>query len=160
MTDKYVSQIVGVAQHKEKEIRLSQALGSLEKREDCPEWIDRLLLEYGIEPPREVKKTKELLRKLVKTQEQRCHIVQREDLLPLIHYVAQKKYEVTLQGQSDRYRCEDAKIFFIQMADTILAECKMAPISEEYQLDYLLLSCYGKDYMYSLADVIEEAVIL
>ena len=64
-----------------------------------------------------------------------------------------------LQEQGMTYQCEDARIFFVQMADKILAECQMAPVSERYQLDYLLLSCYGEDDMYSLADIIEAAEI-
>jgi len=158
MTDKYISQIVGIAQQKEKEIRLSQALGSLETAEGaCPEWIRDLLLEYGIKPPEDVGQTRELLRRILRMQEQRCHLVQREDLLPLIHYVAQRRYDKMLQEQEAAYRCEDARVFFIQMADEIFAECQMAPVSEEYQLDYLLLSCYGESCMYSLADILEEA---
>ena len=160
MTDKYISQIVGVAQQKEKEIRLSQALGSLKYADGaCPEWIKNLLAEYRYTAFEDAEKTKKLIANLLTKQRQRCHLVQREDLLPLIHYVAQKKYERTLQGLNENYRCKDAKMFFVQMADMILEECQMAPISEEYQLDYLLLSCYGKNYMYSLADVIEEAEI-
>ena len=119
-----------------------------------------MLEEYGITPPADVAGTRNLLRKLLTMQEQRCHIVQRDDLLPLIHYVAQRKYEQLIQEQNESYHSENAKIFFIQMADTILLECRMAPISEKYHLDYLLLSCYGEDYMYSLADVIEEAGML
>lgn len=161
MTDKHISQIIGIAQQKEKEIRLSQALGSLEDAEgSCPEWIGKMLEEYGITSPADVAGTRNLLRKLLTMQEQRCHIVQRDDLLPLIHYVAQRKYEQLIQEQNESYHSENAKIFFIQMADTILLECSMAPISEKYHLDYLLLSCYGEDYMYSLADVIEEAGML
>lgn len=158
MTDKYMSQIAGIAQQKEKEIRLSHALGSLEDAEGtCPEWIQDLLLGYGINPPKDVRRTRELLCKTLRSQEQRCHLVQREDLLPLIHYVAQKRYEKIMQEQGIGYQREDARIFFIQMADGILTECQMAPVSEEYQLDYLLLSCYAESYMYSLADVIEES---
>lgn len=158
ITDKYMSQIVAVAQQKEKEIRLSQALGTLETaRGDCPQWISDLLSEYGIGLPKNVEQAKTLLRKTLRMQEQRCHLLQREDLLPLIHYVAQRRYEKMLQEQEAAYQCEDAKIFFIQMADGILEECQMAPVSGRYQLDYLLLSCYGENDMYSLADIIEEA---
>lgn len=158
MTDKYISQMIGIAQHKEKEIRMSQALGCLKQEEGvCPEWIMSMLAEYGIEAPEDAVQAEKLLQKLLRMQEQCCHLVQREDLLPLIHYVAQREYEQSLQNQNAHYRCENARIFFIDMADTILKECQMATVSEEYQLDYLLLSCYGKDYMYSLADVIEEA---
>lgn len=158
MTDKYISQIVGIAQQKEKEIRLSHALGSLESAEgDCPEWIQDLLLGYGIRSPKDVRQTRALLCKTLKMQEQRCHLLRREDLLPLIHYVAQKRYEKIMQEQGIGYQHEDARIFFIQIADGILAKCQMAPVSEEYQMDYLLLSCYAESYMYSLADLIEES---
>ena len=161
MTDKHISQIIGIAQQKEKEIRLSQALGSLEHEEGrCPAWVDKLLSEYGFVAPKSIKETRELLQSILKKQEQRCQLVQREDLLPLIHYVAQKRYEQILQEQKTSYQYEEARIFFIQMADAIFEECQMAPINEEYHLDYLLLSCYGMDYMYSLSDVIEESEMM
>ncbi len=162
MTDKHISQIVGIAQQKEKEIRLSQALGSLEHTEGpCPEWVGRMLMEYGIEASMDdAGKVKGLLRKLLAMQEQRCHLVRRDDLLPLIHYVAQKRYERILQETGKEYNCEDARIYFIQMADQILTECRMALVCEEYHLDYLLLSCYGEEEMYSLADAIEESWML
>lgn len=161
MTDKHMSQIVSIAEQKEKEIRMSQALGSLEASEKtegiCPEWIRDLLTGYGFQPPKDAEQAKKFLRGALRTQKQRCHLVQREDLLPLIHYVAQKRYDKMQREQGMDYQCEDARIFFIQMADEILTECQMAPVSEAYQLDYLLLFCYMEEDMYSLADIIEAA---
>lgn len=160
MTDKYMSQIIAIAEQKEKEIRLSQALGVLETSEAesaCPKWIMDLLAGYDLIPPKNTEQAVKYVRSILRMQKQRCHLVQREDLLPLIHYVAQQRYEKILQEQDKAYQCEDAKIYFVQMADEILAECQMAPVSANYQLDYLLLSCYAEDDMYSLADIIEEA---
>lgn len=158
LTEKEISQIVGIAWQKEKEIRLSQADASLDDvNGTCPDWIRRMLLEYGIQAPKEAVKTKALLRKLLVEQEQRCHFVQREDLLPLIHYVAQIRYMHMINEQEMTYCRDDAVNFFIQLADSILAECCMAPVNTKYQLDFLLLTCYGKENLYSLADVIEEA---
>lgn len=161
MTDKYVSQLLGVAQQKEKQIRLSQTLAGIMDVNDemlCPEWVKEILQEYrSKELPKTVGEAKKVLQKLLLHQTQRCHLVQREDLLPLIHYVAQQRYFQQIAGSMEKYDCEEAKQVFKELANETLKACQMTPISTRYQMDYLLLSCYGKYDMYSLSDYIEEA---
>lgn len=161
MTDKYVSQLIGVATQKEKQIRLSQILGtlrSLEEKSVCPESVLAILEQYGISG--RGKKCAELI-KIVKNQlmhqNQRCHLVQREDLLPMIHYLAQRSYWEFMNRSGCRYSRQDAINMFIERANAILAECRMALVSPQYELDYFLLLCYGEKEMYSLSDVLGVA---
>ena len=161
ITEKYLSQLMGIAQQKEKEIRLSQVIGSLHGKkgeEKCPQELLEILTEVGCEPAGEtVAEVSKELKKILVHQEQRCQLVQRDDLLPLVHYVAQRRYYQRIEGDLEKYRQDEAKSFFESLANAVLTECQMAPLSEEYQLDYLLLACYGKNDMYSMSDLIEES---
>lgn len=156
MRSKDISQIIGIAQQKEKEIRLSQALSALDNCEQCPDWIRNLLEEYRIPYSDDMKKLHKTIQKSITAQEQRCHLIQREDLLPLIHYVAQKRYENSLHEKNEKYDQQMARECFINLANKIFDECQMAPVNECYHLDYLLLSCYGEEDMYSFSDILEK----
>ena len=161
MTDKYVSQLVGVAAQKEKQIRLSQILGSLQSLEadsECPESVWEILEQYGIScKEKKNEELKKVLEKQLMHQNQRCHLVQREDLLPLIHYLSQRSYRGLMNRSGCGYNRQDAVNMFIEQANSIMADCRMAFISPQYELDYFLLLCYGEKEMYSLSDVLGEA---
>lgn len=79
--------------------------------------------------------------------------VEREDLLPLIHYVSEVRYYETAGEKG--YSQADAIRYFKDRADSVLQACGMEPVSEEFALDYLLLSCFGREEMYQISDVIE-----
>ena len=49
-----------------------------------------------------------------------------------------------------------ARAMFRQAADDVLIACNMAPISEEWELDAVLLACYQKQEMYGYADALER----
>lgn len=136
MTDKYVSQLIGVAEQKERQLHLIQAIARSDSESE----------------------QRELKKKLVE-QNKRCHLVQREDLLPLIHYIAQRQYFDEIGGDITKYQREDAKNKFVIMTNRILEECQMAPLSDSYQLDYWLLCSYQNTDMYSLSDMIEECML-
>ncbi|MCD7825664.1 MAG: hypothetical protein LUH14_06880 [Clostridiaceae bacterium] len=163
MTDKYLSQLLGVAEKKERQIRLCSAIAKLDgmsAKEDCPEDIAELL--YMIETKKNAKKLKSdkinvetaarHLKKCLKEQKAACHIVQREDLLPLLHCMAQMKYQ---EECGDNYQQKDAREYFENMANGILFACGMAPLNEKYVLDYLLLSTFMPLDMYSYSDLLE-----
>lgn len=156
MRSKDFSQIIGIAQQKEKEIRLSQALTTLDDCEQCPDWIRNLLSEYRIPYTDDIEKLRKIIDNSLAGQKQRCHLIRREDLLPLIHYVAQKRYENELREDDGKYDQQTARDYFINFANEIFHECEMAPVNEHYQLDYLLLSCYGEEDMYSYSDLLEK----
>lgn len=161
MTDKYVSQLIGVAQQKEKEIRLSMARSALmaEKAETvCPEWVQSCMEAYGVwKDTVTVGETRKVLDRVLRQQKQRCQLVKRSDLLPLIHYVAQKRYEQQKE-EEDEYVQQEALDVFVALSEEIFSKCQMMELDDRYQLDYLFCSTYGEQEMFSLSDVIEVSV--
>ncbi len=154
MTEKEISQILGIAQIKEDEIQMSQQLINLQSElDEIPAYPVPAIQEKR----NQIKKQCQELEKQLINQEQRCQLVQRNDLLPLIHYVAQRRYIQTIDGNLDRYDQKSARQYFINYANKILDICCMAPINKQYQYDNLLLHTFQKSDMYSLSDLIDEA---
>lgn len=161
MTDKYVSQLIGVAQQKEKEIRLSMARSALMTEETeavCPVWVRDCMETYGVwKDTVTVGETRKVLDRILRQQKQRCQLVKRADLLPLIHYVAQKRYEQQKKGEGE-YVQQEALDVFVALSEEIFSRCQMMELDNRYQLDYLFCSTYGEQEMYSLSDVIEVSM--
>lgn len=125
MDDKYLSDLLNVAGQKEKLMRLI-VTPSLENRNE-----------------------------LIKQQKRRCLLISRQDLLPLILCLSQKRY--VRRMESENYDWVKAKSEFISFANHILNACQMAAIDEnKYELDGILCNCFQKDEMYSLADALER----
>lgn len=164
MDQKKISQILRIAEHKEKEIKLSWALSCLggikEKDTICPQWIITLMERYQLtvrsaaqpEAVRTVWDAEKCLKKCLKDQKQLCHLVRREDLLPLIHYVSQLRYEKENKG----YHREGAKAVFTDLANKVLSDCQMAALKEGYRIDDIFLSSYREEEMHSFADLVED----
>lgn len=161
LTDKQLSQLLTVAEQKEKVIRLSHAgtqLEGCEEKEPCPRWIEKILKDYyGKEKSLNVKDAKKEIFYHLQHQKQSCHLISREDLLPLLHYVAQHRYLISIGEDMGQYDREDAVKNFERLANTTLSACQMALLNQEYELDYLLLTSFRENDMYSLSDLIEEA---
>lgn len=132
MSHKYLSQLLHVAEQKEKQIRLALQLAVADEEGE-----------------------RKKLRRRIVDQKQRYHLVHREDLLPLLHYVGQEKYMRSIQGKRD-YNNEEAREYFITFANTALTACRMVPVSEEYELDSLLLHSFQEEDMYSMAEMMEK----
>lgn len=162
MTNKYVSLILGIAAQKEKEIRLLHNMSVLmeySEEEECPEEIREYMFYYsGKDIPQKVGEVKKMLGKFLIEQKNRCTNLRRDDLLPLIQYVSQRRYCKRLKNTEENYQAEEAKQYFIDLADEILKKCQMNCIDEKYHMDYLLLSCYGEQEMYTMSDIIEESM--
>lgn len=157
---KYISELISISTQKEREMRLLQAYTKCrrKKAEDiCPEEIQKLLSE-GKKKRRKQIQTVEAARteleEQIRMQRQRTHDIRRADLLVLTHYVSQKRYLRQI-SDSKAYVEEEAKTQFINTSDAILNVCGMRPINGNYQLDYLLLQCFGSDDIYELADLME-----
>lgn len=91
----------------------------------------------------------------IREQRRRCLLLERQDILPLIHCVSQKRYMRRLE--KEKYSADKAKEQFIALADRILAACQMVPVDEKrYELDALLCSCYEQEDMCSLPEALEE----
>lgn len=154
MTDKYLSQLIGIAGNKEREIRLSQAFHDLENEDpkaQCPEWIYDSLQKYGLlKKEMTVAVALKEINKELKKQKQACRYIRRSDLLPFIHYVAQHRY----YKQYADYDKQDAQIYFEQLANEVFGECHMAPLNPKYELDSMYLLTFGEHDMYSLSELI------
>lgn len=162
MTDKYLSQIINIAEQKSVLMRLRNIrarLNNMSEDVECPAAIYSFIIEHGKKPKNNtVNECRKVIAYYMKNQNQRCQLIGREDILPLIHYITQKRYASLLKEEKRYYNMEEAREFFIRMADTTLLKCGMAPISPKYKGDYLMLSSFSKEDMYSLNDMLEISV--
>lgn len=94
---------------------------------------------------------------MISCRKQRCQLVKRSDLLPLIHYVAQKRYEQQ-RKEGEEYVRQDALDIFVTLSREVFSKCQMMELDDRYQLDYLFGATYGEQEMYSLSDVIEASI--
>ncbi len=159
MSDKYLSDILNIGSQKAEWMRLRGWLAKLESckdDEDCPEDVYEAICEYGKIPKN--KKTDECKKVLlynIKNRNQRCRLIGREDILPLIHYIVQKRYFKMMENDPEKYDQNEAINYFISTADSILLKCGMAPISESYRSDFLMISSFSEGDMYSLNEMVE-----
>lgn len=96
---------------KEREIRTNIALNVLsdmESKEACPEWIGRFIADYTKDSyyAETVLEAKVWVEKFSKEHHRRCQLIQREDFLPMILYVAQKQYQSSIEQKESRYEQE------------------------------------------------------
>ena len=159
-TDKYMSQILSVSVQKSYQMQLRiilSYLGELDDNATCPEEIVNLLEEHGVVMTK-CKDVGSCLRKvnsLLTNQTQNCELIGRDDILPLVHYLSQRQYANMMREDNVLYDMEQARNHFENLANAILNRCQMALISPEYRLDYLMLSSYCKEDMYSLVEMME-----
>lgn len=156
MSEKYLSDLFHMPEHRELSIRIAQArrkLSELSEDEPCPEWGKTLIADIVPEPlhVETVAEGKQILDKAYQDNGRRCLTVQRGDLLPLIHTAAQQQY---FKEHAGDYQKDIAKKMFCEMANTTLNACNMMELSEEYELDTILLACYADKEMYSFNDVL------
>ena len=132
-------------------------LGELDDNATCPEEIVNLLEEHGVVMTK-CKNVGSCLRKvnsLLTNQTQNCELIGRDDILPLVHYLSQRQYANMMREDNVSYDMEQARNHFENLANAVLNRCQMALISPEYRLDYLMLSSYCKEDMYSLVEMME-----
>ena len=98
------------------------------------------------------KKQLEILRK---DQKRRCLYVKRYDILPMIHYVAQRRY-MDMITPTLNYNMSEARKQFIESANAILLSCGMVKLDpDKYWLDAVFLACFQKSEMYYYSDALE-----
>lgn len=139
MTDKRMSDLLRMAAHKEKEMRLSWQYARLIKKEP---------------------QTQEERNQLLQTEKQlreakgRIAMLTRADLLPLIHFVSQERY-LEHQGGED-YQQKEAVEFFVDLADATLRACGMESVNRKFSIDYLLLSCFKENEMLTFSEILDQ----
>lgn len=164
MTEKYLSDLLNVAVHKEREIRMIQAERYLETMADmpetpCPEWIVMRIREYMGNPCGESATADEALsciRMYRKEHKRRLVQIDRSDLLPFVQCVALQRYMESIQYETSQYDFCEARKQFVELADQTLAACNMARFSEEYELDALLLAGFQENECYLYGEMLEE----
>ena len=160
MTEKHLSDLLNVPLHKERFFRTRQAeltLSKLADEDKCPEWIIQLQREYGRRPQelRTAGEAKRWLTQYRRENKRRCLQIQREDILPLIMYVAQHRYLDTIGQDMSAYKQKDALEMFKVLADSTLAACNMGRLNQNYELDAVLCACYQQEEMFGYAELLE-----
>lgn len=160
MTGKHLSDLLNLPVQKERAIRAKKALAELEDRDEnlkCSQWIQDFIVEYtkGKEKPDTNAAAKEWLLHFRAEHKRRCRLIQRQDILPMVLYVAQRQYTDKMGENNTEYYQESAKSLFVEMANGTLSSCGMSPLSPEFQLDALLLACFQPEEMYSYEDLID-----
>lgn len=159
-TDKYLSQILSVSFQKAYLMQLRSIMAKLndmDDSEECPEGVLALLESHNVnvEGISNAGSCRKKVASLLVNQNQNCEMIGRDDILPLVHYLAQRQYANMMKDENLSYDMEQARNHFENLANAIMNKCRMLPISPTYRLDYLMLSSYCKEDMYSLADLID-----
>lgn len=160
MSEKYLSDLLNQPFQKEKEIMIHLALRELyscKENESCPNHIEKLIEEYSHKELQDhsVENAKKQLEILRKEQKRRCLYVKRSDILPMIHYVAQRRY-MDMITPTLNYNMSEARKQFIESANAILLSCGMVKLDpDKYWLDAVFLACFQKSEMYYYSDALE-----
>lgn len=156
VTEKYLSYLYRIPSSWEISLRIAWGIGALNELsdgEEPPKWVTELLKEIYLRPIKvnTVSDAKIILRQCDIDNKRRCLMIQREDLLPLIHTVAQQRY---MAEHENSYCADTAKQLFCDMANSTLNACNMPMLNEKYEIDYVLMECYTEEEMYSYSDLL------
>ena len=162
MTEKRMSDLLGIAVQRERQMKSLFGIQALEKMDGdalCPETIQSLISELdsssGISPKISAARAGEWLKDYLKKQKRRCLLLQRGDILPMVIYMVQRDYLKNISYDMDKYNAIEAISYFEEVANATLSTCDMAPLNREYELDALFYLCFQETEMYSLADVLD-----
>lgn len=168
MTKKHLSDLLNIARQKERDIRLTaircELLQLQEKGEKrCPEAIHKqigtCIEKNSLSGEEMVSELLAYISQYMYEQKRRLVQIERADILPLIQYVAWYRYEESMNESGRKYVAKEARQQFVQLADQILAACNMAPISEKYELDSLLLLGFQKEDCYLYSEMAEQLMV-
>lgn len=160
MTGKKLSDLLNVATQKQRIFHVRQAsrkIKELENEEACPKWIQEMTQEYSRKKVeiKTVADAKKWMKEYLEEHKRRCLQIQRSDILPMILYVSQRRYLEEIDHDMTNYNQQDALIAFDNLANATLSACNMCQINEQYELDTVLRSCYGKEEMYTYSELLE-----
>ncbi len=160
MTQKHLSDLLNIPLQKERYLLVRRALHSLTDMDNslpCPEWIQNMALEYprNAQTLQTVGDARIWLENYQSENKRRCLQIGRDDLLPLVLYVAQKRYLESIEYDMDHYEQACALEQFEQLANSTLTACNMMQLNEKYELDALLLLCYQNEDIYSYSELLE-----
>lgn len=137
LDDKRISELLNIGIHKEKEIHYSilyQHLKEERKNKEIRRWLEEERKKVG----------------------RRLCIMGRQDLLPLILCVAQKRYWKKMDCEGV-YNAQEARQEFVELANRTLRACRLEPLCpEKYEMDAIVYQCYKEEEMHALSDVLED----
>lgn len=156
VSGKYLSDLFHIPERNEMRVRIRQAiqeLGRLDQDAACPGHIHNIIEKYGRQGlcVANVGEALEWLEEFDGESRRRRLIVKRDDLLPMILYVAQQRY----LREGGAYCRAAARRMFTDLANATLIACNMAPLDENYIYDMILLACFQEEEMYGYEDVME-----
>lgn len=160
MTGKKLSDLLNVATQKQRIFHVRQAnrkIKDMENAHACPRWIQEIAQEYSRKKVdiQTIEDAKNWMKEYLEEHKRRCLQIQRSDILPMILYVSQRRYLKEIDHDMAKYCQKDALIAFENLANATLSACNMCQLNEQYELDTLLRSCYGKEEMYSYSELLE-----
>lgn len=160
LTGKHLSDLLNLPLQMERSIRADKAsaeLHALPGDAKCPKWIQAFIMEYtkGRIKLFTVAAATEWIDTFRAEHHRRCRNINRQDILPMILYVAQHRYLEKIGGNMEQYEKDDARDLFSDLANATLSACGMTELSSEIQLDALLLAAFQEDEMFSYADIAE-----
>lgn len=176
MSNKYLCDLFNIPLKRETRIKLMLALRELEEfdeAEPCPKHILDVC-NYYMKPHRKsreklsganqgeqydendlsetVGETKKRIIDYNKENKRRTLLVQRSDLLPLIHHFSQQRYT---RENGDEYIMENARAMFVDLADKTLNACNMEGFNTDYELDFVLYESFCEDEMFSYSEILD-----
>lgn len=160
LTAKRYSDLLNAAVHKEQYFHVMQAkneLKGLSENAACPEWIHDMVKQYGGKETvtESVAEAKKWVKDYLSEHRRRCIEISRNDLLPLILYVAQRNYLEEIRENMENYEKRTAVQFFEELANSTLVACYMEPLNKTYVMDAVLYQCYQEEEMFLFSDVLE-----
>ncbi len=160
MTGKKLSDLLNVATQKQRSFHVRQSfrkIKELSDQEKCPVWIWEITQEYSRKKKEieTVADAKRWMKEYLEEHKRRCLQIQRSDILPMILYVSQRRYLKEIDHDMTKYCQKDALVAFDNLANATLSACNMCQLNEQYELDTVLRSCYGKEEMYTYSELLE-----
>ncbi len=160
MSAKHLSDLFNISLQRKRAVIMKQAqrkLLDMAEESSCPDWIKHWLNECTRHPvePDTVQDALNWCTHYNNEQKRRCINIKRSDILPMIHYIAQREYLDSIEDKEGEYDAVKAKEKFISLADHMLQTCRMSPVNEAYELDAALLACFQPDEMYSFPELLD-----
>lgn len=161
MDQKYLSELFTVGAQRDRQMNLLRLQRQLQQASSpnhrCPSELWKRAKELGYTGQgRDISEVSAWAKDAVTRQSRRCRMIQREDMLTLVFYLAQIRYICQLEETGEFYTPEMGRKILVELADTTLTACNMEKFNtEHYLLDAILWECYQQDEMYSFSDLIE-----
>ncbi len=160
MTAKHMSDLFNIPVQKERAMCACAAWNSLKElavTETCPEWVVDMHTKYtrGAQELTTLEAAVDWLMIYTQEQRRRCVHICRNDILPLVHYVAQHTYTQKLNSTAEEYNMVKGRRRFVTLANQTLKKCGMAPVNSQFEMDAVLLACFQPEEMYSYTEVLD-----